>query len=311
MNRLQYSFHTFLRRMQMSRNVLFVFIEGYKDRYVYSILVDSICKGRVNYNIVTSFELDDIGGGKDKLLIFFDFLRRKNSLLHLFKNKCTISCFFLDKDVDDFIGKKLNSKHLVYTRNFQLENYLYMYGDIGKASALSASLDINSVQRYLRRHPNWRRNAAICWREWVIFCIFSLLHTSTPFCNYGEHKSPINKGAYGPIDKVKYRFYLAKLKSLSHCNNNNFRKKLRVVTTLVDRIYAYEEFDLLFKGKWYANFLIEDIRKIAGRRQYFLNGLEERLLSNLSATLNFNERWTKDFRLPLFNLIKKSKIHRV
>lgn len=305
MKRLQYSFVTLLRRIQISRNTLFVFIEGYTDRYVYSILIDSVCKGKIAYDVITSYELDGSGGGKDNLLNFFNFLKRNNRLMHLFKNKYNISCFFLDKDVDDLIGKKINSKHLVYTRNFQLENYLYSYGDINKASALAASLDIGSVQRYLKKHPDWRKRAAICWKEWIILCIFSLLYNVRPTCNYGEHKSPINNGVYGPIDKLKYKSYLTKLKSLSHCSNNEFQKKMKAVTYLVDKMYARDEFDSLFKGKWYSNFLIEDIRKIAGSRQCSLNGLEERLLSNLSSTLNFNKEWTEDFKRPLSCLLNE------
>lgn len=304
MNRLQYSFLAFLRRMQMSKHALFVFVEGYTDRYIYSMLVDSVCKGKITYNVVTSYELDHVSGGKDKLLNFFDFLKIRKSLTNSFKKKRTIACFFFDKDVDDVIRKLRHSKNLIYTRYFQLENYLYMYGDICKATAIAAALDINSVTQYFKKHPNWRKNAATCWKDWIVFCLFSLLHTAKPICNYGQHESPINDRAYDVVNKSKYKNYLSRLKSLSCCDNLKFQQKFKRVTTLVNKSYTNEEFDSLFKGKWYICFLIEDIRKLASKRQCSFSGLEERLLNNLSSTLDFNDRWTEDFKIPLINLLK-------
>ena len=90
--------------MQMSQAALFIFVESPEDRYVYSQIADPECQGRgIDYQVVTSEELQQNEGGKQVLLGFFDYLRRQSSLTDRFKGKTTVSIFFLDKDVDDFL----------------------------------------------------------------------------------------------------------------------------------------------------------------------------------------------------------------
>jgi hypothetical protein len=94
MTKLAHSFAGYKRSMQMSRNPLFVFVEGQTDRYFYSKIADLECQTYgMCYQIVTAEELSGLAGGKETLLKFFAYLKTKYSLNENFKGKRTVSIF--------------------------------------------------------------------------------------------------------------------------------------------------------------------------------------------------------------------------
>ena len=154
--------------MQISGQGLYIFVEGDSDKFVYSRLADSECKGcRVDYLVVSGEDIRGGGGGKNVLLGFFDYLRRMRSLVDIFKGSTTVSIFFLDKDIDDLLRTKRRSAHVVYTQHYDIEAYYFIHGDLCTAAATSASLDIGSVRAMISDYSLWRRQAATCWKEWV------------------------------------------------------------------------------------------------------------------------------------------------
>lgn len=137
MTRLTYSFSAYRRSMQISLVPLFVFVEGYKDRYVYDQIAQCECqRSEVSFNVVTAEEIGIGGGGKEVLLKFFDYLAAESSLISNFKGKTTISIFFLDKDVDDILNTRRSSQHIVYTRTYEFENYFLFMGRLAKQRRL-------------------------------------------------------------------------------------------------------------------------------------------------------------------------------
>ena len=140
MKRLAYSPSAYRRSMQISRVPLFIFVEGYKDRYVYDQIVQSECQqSGVSYKVVTAEEIGISGGGKEALLKFFDYLAAESSLICNFNGKTTISIFFLDKDVDDVLNSMRSSEHIVYTETYEIENYFFIHGALSEVAAASAS----------------------------------------------------------------------------------------------------------------------------------------------------------------------------
>lgn len=308
MNRLTHSFSGYRRSMQMSRTLFYVFIEGYSaERYVYSQIVDSECQSlKIPYQIVSIEEISGCTGGKIDMLRFFDYLNDKSSLTDTFKGGITVSIFFLDKDVDDFLGAKRMSKHIIYTETYELENYIFIYGDLCKAAASSASLDIGSVRTGIGDYAKWRDHAATKWKDWVKLCLFSHMCKISSMSNYRRKTSPINNGVYGRVRKKEYKCHLSDLRSKSGLNSTQFSSKFRQASSLVDKIYSKGHYDLVFKGKWYACFLIEDIRKIAQKRRC-TQVSREMLISNLTQTLDFNNSWADHFKTALRRLMAKSK----
>lgn len=309
MSRLQYSLSAYRRRMQMSQTVLFIFIEGYMDRYVYDKIVDSECKGSdIDYKIVTDKELQINAVGKQALLKFFIYLRRRASLIDRFKGKTTLSVFFLDKDVDDFLRIKRRSEHVVYTETYELENYLFMYGDLTEAAAASALLETDTIRDDLGSYNEWRKRAAATWIEWIKLCLFSHTRKINSFCNYGHSRSPINDEVYGSLNTNKYTELLSTLKRQSGLPLDRFKRSFTRLSKVVDRMYSDGQHDFIFKGKWYSCFLAEDIRRIASSRSFDSQRLKKRLLSSLALTLNTDDDWAEHFKAPIRRLLTEAEI---
>lgn len=310
MSRLDHPFAGYLRYMQMSRSTLFVFTESADvDRYFYSMLVDPVCRREgITYQLVTAAELSGGDGGKQILLSFFDYLRGRSSLVDRFKDKITLSVFFVDKDVDDYRRAKRRSAHIIYTETYEVENYLFMYGDLCQAVGASASLDIASVHTCIGDYSEWRKKAASNWKDWVKLCLFSALHTVASSRNYGRYVSPINQGCYGALLTNEYAHQLATIQNQSGVPPYRFERSFKQLSHHVDKLYDIDRYDKVFKGKWYFPFLREDICRIAGSRHYDRSGIQKRFVNCLASSLNFGDAWAEIFREPLQRLIALSGI---
>jgi len=310
MNRLKHTLPGFIRKMQISRNSLFILIEGYKDSYVYSKIACSECdENSITYEIVTGDELPIDGFGKYVPLAFFDFIKSKHSLIDRFKGKTTVSIFFLDKDVDDFLRTKRRSAHVVYTEMYELENYLFKYGKIDEAVAAASSLPINIINDEFVDFSTWQQNAAMTWKEWVKLCLFSHTKKIRSMCSYSQRRSPINDGGvYGPVIESEYHRLLSLLEAESGLQRDEFIRLFSRLSKKVDKIYSEAQHDLIFKGKWYACFLIEDIKKIAGQRRIDFQSLKSKIMTNLATSLDFNDNWVEHFRVPLRRLLNEAEL---
>ena len=296
--------------MQMSRWTLFVFVESPDiDRYFYSMIVDPVCQREgITYQIVVAEELLGGAGGKQILLGFFDYLRGRSSLIDRFENKTTLSVFFLDKDVDDYRRTKRRSAHVIYTGAYEVENYLFMFGDLCQAVGASGSLDISSVHSCIGGYSQWRKHAASNWKDWVKLCLFSTARNVASSCNYRRYMSPINQGCYGALLTNEYGHKLATIQRQSGIPLDQFKKSFKRLSQHVDRLYETDRYDIVFKGKWYAPFILEDVSKIAGSKRYNRTGIQERLLNCLASSLNFGDAWAETFREPIRRLIASTGI---
>lgn len=305
MSKLRYSKQGYRRRMQMSKSRLFVFVEGSSDRYVYSKIVDYEClSANISYEVVSAEELPKAAGGKQALLQFFDYLRRSSSLIDNFSGKKTASIFFLDKDVEDLSRRLRRSQHIVYTETYEIENYLFIYGDIVEAAASTAGLDIGSMRSGIGDAAEWRSRAAEQWKEWVAICLYSQtrLRYNLGFRCYRKSKSEINEKAYGDIDRAKQQTFLGKLQESSGLSSVDFQCSFNRLRKKVNQIFSNENYDKIFKGKWYCCFLVEDIDRIAGRRRKQTVSYDG-IITGLAQTLDYHEEWTSYFRNPIRNIL--------
>ena len=239
------------------------------------------------------------GAGKTALLAFHDFLRKKKSLINSFKNKTTVSIFFLDKDVDDFLRTKRRSIHIVYTEYYEQENYLFIHGNLCDAAACSASLAIASVKQRISNYDKWRMSAADNWREWVKLCFFSIVHKLHSEQYYSRQISQINNGTTNQIENTKHQLYLKSLQSKSGLSKTNFEMRFNQISVKIDKLYDQRKYDLVFKGKWYVHFLTDEIKKLTNTPNY----VEQSIIHNLATSLDYNDTWTDHFKNPMRNLI--------
>ncbi len=174
-----------------------------------------------------------------------------------------------------------SSEHIVYTETYEIENYFFIHGAPSEVAAASASLEVQSIRNTRGDYGVWRRRAATKWKNWVRLCLFSKTCSIEPMPNYRLSRSPINAGVCGPVKRTEYKRYLLDLQNESHLLPDEFKRSFERLCRKVDRIYSAGQHDRIFKGRWYACFLVEDIKRVAARRHFNSEQLEKKLLSGI------------------------------
>lgn len=230
--------------MQMSDFPLFVFVEGRdSDPYFYDRLCHSVCAPRrIKYQVVRANRLR--AGGKQALIAFHAYLQTVSSLIDGFKGKRTTSIFFLDKDLDDLMHRKLMSDHVVYTKFYDVENYLFVYGDLLGASCAASSQSHETLERVIGKPAEWRRDSALLWREWVVLCIFARKHDVRNCPNYKMGTSPINVPSDEPAREELLDARIAELRRALGWKDERFDRALKSVERLVGRLYGSNQYGL-------------------------------------------------------------------
>ena len=260
MNRLKHSPAAFIRKLQMSRSKIHVVIEGRKsDSYVYGQICRKLDPSSFFYQLIRSEELPTQGSGKQHLLAYFMYLRRRNSLKIDFKGQKSVVTFILDKDIDDLHRIKKRSAHVIYTRYYDIENYIFRHGNFIKAIAAACSEDPSRVERKFLAPEQWSELAADRWREWVALCVLAARYKIKRVANYSAG-SPINKGFAGNLDMVKYRNKLEELRIASGLSSADFESLHKRMRSKVGQLYRDGRADEVFKGKWYALQMCEEVR---------------------------------------------------
>lgn len=312
MSKLKHSREGFLRYMQTSRNSVFIFVEGKDiDSYIYGNIVSQICNPRgIGYDIFKIDIVEPGAGGKNAILDYHDYLRRQASLTTKLAGKTSIVAFFLDKDIDDLNSIKRRSKHIIYTEYYDVHNYIYLAGDLVKGSSAAGSFDPNLVKSLLINSHKWCNQASKRWIKWVVLCIFSLHLGIKCQCNYSV-PSKINCPITGNEDTNQYKTYLDELLIKSGMTKSIFFRKLKHIEKCVDSYFNNDRADQVFKGKWYAILLAEDISKILlplGYNATDITKTRNRLDSCIAATLDFSDNWCKYFQKKLADTLQSAGI---
>ena len=296
MSRLLHSFEGFLRAMQISSTGLFIFVEGkLSDSYFYGQICKSIPDLRFPYEIHLAQQLTKGTGGKQALLSYFVFLRKNNALVSSLTGQKTTCIFFVDKDVDDLQHKKKRSQHLVYTEHYDVQNYIFLHGDLQTGAASAASVDPARLSVQLSDAPVWCLNVAKLWREWISLCLCMLEKGISGEANYKVH-SRVQKGFSEPTDAKMYATFTEDIAHRAGLSVEELNLQLTTTTKKVDGYFARSLHHKIFKGKWFAVVLAAEVEKFMAGKPYDNNGLARRLPSSIAATLDFREPWADYFR---------------
>jgi hypothetical protein len=297
MSRLKHSAAGFARGLQISRNQIWIVVEGLIDRAFYSGICEQNNGLRAyTHDIALSQELPGaITSGKRQAMIFYRYLRRRKLLSSDLGGKKSCVLFFLDKDLDDVLRTAARTSHVVYTEFYTVENYLFRFGNLRKAVVAAASLDNASVSAVVPEDQlTWARRVAASWKEWIVFSYFVMKHKlNAP--SYGSNSSPIHLGAYGLLDGPRYAVQIARLETLLGVSHAEFIRLYESVTRKVEELLAQDSFDSVFNGKWYKWFLVVDARNASGGRKMNEHAVGNRLHAALFTTLDFSQPWSKRF----------------
>lgn len=292
MTRLVHDFQSSLRSYQMSASDFFCFVEGTDaDAYIYSEISNPLflTSGHSHeFFPANSLTSDGKCGGKQILLNFFKYLKIEKCLSTTWKGKKTTFIFFLDKDIDDIDSSIIKSKHLIYTEYYDIQNYLFRFGNLIQASAAASSIPAVKVSASIGDVNVWLDTCIYHWKEWIAFCMHLKYH-SINIKGYGR-VSDINSTPYGPIDFAKFQTFKrlairkSGLKKSTYCYTfKQFEKKINTLIGL-------GKGDKVFKGKWYINWILDHLKASHG-----VSTTPAAITSALATSLDFNEEWSSYF----------------
>jgi hypothetical protein len=294
--------------MQTSRHELFVFVEGPTDRFFYHgicAVATAATAAAATFEMANAAELPGETGGKPGLLSFYGKLRRGRKLLHNFKGKQTACVFFLDKDLDDLLGKQLRSRYIVYTDCYDFEGHAFKNGRLRAAAAPAALVEPGRLDPLLADDAAWLASAAERWKDWVHLCLFSTLHNVRCPCTFAN-SSQINKPPSSTTDAGELKIYFEMVKSASGLGDSDFGEAFDKVRQIADRLYARSRQHRIFKGRWYRVILESDLQVHARHSgtTMTLNNFGDRVISTLLQSLDFSEGWALHFINPVIKILQ-------
>jgi hypothetical protein len=279
------------------------FVEGKDlDSSFWGQLCGRVCGSRnVSYRVQVARELPEGGEGKSKLIAFYRFARSRRQLTSSLNGKVSTLVFFLDKDVDEIRRRKCRSPHVIYTLNYDVQNYIFRHGDLFRSASAAASLDLQELSEHPSFAPGWCAKAARRWKDWIVLCLFAVKHAGGRPVNY-RSVSPINRPLNGPVDMILHQNQLADTQSRSGIEDEQFSRLIGRLAHQVDRYFSTDTYDLVFKGKWYLTLLENDLRDAFPMRGQMQN-VGTRTAAALLATLDFGGDWATHLRVSIVRVL--------
>jgi hypothetical protein len=213
--------------------------------------------------------------------------------------------FFLDKDVDELKGLIIASRHIQYTEYYNVENYYFIAGDLPRAVAASAALELDALRKWFGDLLAWRRAVAEAWRRWVELCLHATVYGLSCDCHF-RTPSTINRGCSAQLDRTRYSKIFRGLRQASGLSSTKFSKQHATIRKTVQRYYSNGQHDALFNGKWYPVFIQAAVNAWVKDRD-FRHNFAPHIKESLLATIQFEGRWADGLRRPLDQLARRIK----
>jgi len=271
-------------------------VEGSSDVYCYSRLVAAAALP-TQIEVRPAKDLPGGTGGKAKLLAYFRYLRRANSLCSTLGGKRTAVMFFLDKDVDDILRKRLRSPHLVYTDGYDMESYLYRFGDV--PNAVAALIQQNPAAVTAVIPGDWTVIAAEAWRHWIHLCLLARVINVNVATNYSV-SSQINAPCDAACDHVRYVARREAIRAATGLDVASFARIVRRLERTIVVRYQSGLHHTVFRGKWYAVFLRHWVSALTAR-----TFSEEELSAILAASLPYDAPWSRQIRTRIGDVAQR------
>lgn len=262
MNRLRHGVKAYLMTFRMTRAATVLFVEGKdNDPFFYQQIADRYAREMSrDVEIRQANELPNAAsmgaggaGGKQALARAALFVSRWRSHQSIGLQEGREIAFCVDKDIDDIEGKRLALNCLVYTPLHSCENHLIASSDVKKSLCFALSASAQTLDNQFARYESLREMARR-WREWVICCVLAQRLGIERYSTYSR-PSPLNKPAHALSDQALFENELSILARLSNIPKSDFDLSLKDISELVDDRIVKDQFDELFKGKWYCDIL--------------------------------------------------------
>ena len=177
-----------------------------------------------------------------------------------------------------------------------------MHGNLLIGAASAASVDPARLRAELCDAPRWCLYIARLWREWISLCLCVLEENISCEANY-RVVSRVQTRPCGSTDARRYATLTRDVARRCGLTTQVFRQRLSATARKVDKYFARDQHHRIFKGKWFATVLSDDIDRIMAGRPYNNSHLGSRLTSSIATTLDFTEPWADYFRTPIRDVI--------
>jgi hypothetical protein len=240
-----------LRSLDMSESSVFAFVEGSLDATFFDrVLEKYIGASGQKYSVYTAKEFCETGG-KPALINLFRLLQDNTYLRRNCFGKEIICIFFVDKDIDDYLERKIASNHFIYSPVYDLEAHLYSCGDLHRALADACRITLQQARQIIPVPSEWMRDLVRNLREWISLCIISQLRNADCGCSFGRatdvNPSPFSCADTGRIDEYK-RCIASKISATHEEIEELYSTTIRHVNEAIDSNESLR----YFKGKWFG-----------------------------------------------------------
>jgi hypothetical protein len=280
MSRLIFSSRAFLRSIQMSKAQIFGFVEGGLDRPFVERMLGLASKGAYDYRVCAIKELPGGTGGKQALIGWFKHFRRKGVLGGNAWGKKYAMAFFADKDADDFIQKRLRSKHFIYSETYDIEGHLFRCGDLVRALADAAGLTVEQARGIIYSPEAWLSAVARKWADWIVMCLFSQFYKINVGCTF-DRFSVVNPNPLEGPDPVAVKDMKDILFSRMTISRIDFDRRYDACLRKILKSIESNEPLRYFKGKWLKSILQTQCESGQPIPDALFNGIGEKILSVL------------------------------
>ncbi|MEU8710984.1 hypothetical protein [Streptomyces sp. NPDC048663] len=308
--RLSYTRSAFARRVMMSRDSLFVVIEGIE---LDSPFYDGICESsatlkKAGYQIWLSQQIredtqTDGASGKTAVVEHYEYFKSKGHLsFSTSSNGKNSMAFMLDRDNEDITGGRKRSKHVIYTDMCDVEAEAFAHGDNSKSLALALSLDSSTAEQLNKSLGDWIGNLAVIWRAWIEWCCIAKATGARCQVGFGR-ESTINTPKYGPLDPLILASESQIVQAKARCGSTEFTRKKDLILQKISRLHANGRAGRTVKGKWLPFYLEYLVAQYFGSTPYAHKGFTSFVARAYLGTCDFRAEWANYYRSRLEGLI--------
>jgi hypothetical protein len=285
----------FAQRVKMSQHRLFLLVEGQEhDVRFYDKLLESSPKLRGEGYVVqlgALIAVDGVAaGGKQHLLKLFEYFRSLGKLKQSrLDGMYRIIVFGLDKDLDDIVGRRRKSPHVIYSRHADIEAEIFSQWRPKKALSVALSLDAADARSFAKHVGDPLGGLAARWSDWLYLCCRAEGTGARCSVRFGG-ASKVNDPLYGPADSAKVARVEEQLVAGARMSAGRDRQMMQRVAAADGR----GELRYFIKGKLipgYMGQLAEDY--FADRRPVSRRTFEQAVTHVALSTVRFSGDWLR------------------
>lgn len=280
----------FRRRVQISSQSLHIVVEGkrYDSSYYGKIADSSDAIAAKGYRIVRIATVYD-AGGKQGILKLYQYLNKRSQLVQSTKSGSRVVAFALDSDAEPVVGGSKRSKHVTYTRGYDVEADILFHSDDVQALGAATSLSPVEARKLVGDLGNWHNTVGDRFRDWVEACCVAKRLGAQCRATYGR-KSVSHE------DLFVAHLSIADMREKCEFGPDEFDRIYELLRRKIAREFQQGRGHFLIKGKWLPVHLKNEIAAIRQNPDEIdLTELEKRLVTAYLASLDPKEHWARRY----------------